>query len=41
VHRYNHTDDIIAFEHIKNLLPGIMEFVDVVETWIRKKLSEE
>ena len=41
VHRYNHTDDIIAFENVKDLLPWIMEFVDVVETWIRKKLNEE
>lgn len=41
VHRYNHTDDILAFENMLGLLPGVMEFVNVVETWIRKKLNEE
>lgn len=41
VHRYNHTDDVIAFENVKCLLPEIMEFVEVIEEWIRKKLNEE
>jgi len=41
VHRYNQTDDLIAFVSIKELLPKMEEFVDVIERWMREKLREK
>ena len=41
VHRYNQTDDLIAFVSIKELLPKIDEFVDVIERWMWEKLREK
>ena len=41
VHRYNQTDDLIAFVSIKELLPKIEEFVDVIERWIWERLREK
>jgi len=41
VHRYNQTDDLIAFVSIKELLPKIEEFVDVIERWMWEKLREK
>ena len=40
VHRYNQSDDLIAFVSIKELLPKIGEFAEVVEQWMRKILGE-
>jgi len=37
VHRYNQSDDLIAFVSIKELLPGIEEFVEMIEQWMRKE----
>lgn len=41
VHRYNQLDDLVAFISVKELLPGIDEFVEVVEQWMRKILGEK
>ena len=41
VHRYNQMDDLIAFVSIKELLPKIEEFVDVIERWIWERLREK
>jgi len=41
VHRYNQSDDLIAFVSIKELLPKIGKFVEVVEQWMRKILGEK
>ena len=41
VHRYNQSDDLIALVSIKELLPSIEEFVEVVEQWMQKRLSEK
>ncbi|MGB7000996.1 MAG: DUF86 domain-containing protein [Halobacteriota archaeon] len=41
VHRYNQSDDLIALVSIKGLLPSIEEFVEVVEQWMQKRLSEK
>jgi uncharacterized protein YutE (UPF0331/DUF86 family) len=38
VHRYNHTDDLIALESMKVLLPELRKFLEEVELWIRKRL---
>ena len=38
VHRYNHTDDLIALESMKVLLPELRKFLEDVELWIRKRL---
>lgn len=38
VHRYDQTDDRIAFEGIKILLPELVDFVGKVKTWIRNRL---
>lgn len=40
VHRYNHTDDLIAMESMNKLLPGMQSFVEDVEQWMWKKLKE-
>lgn len=41
VHRYNQSDDLIALVSIKELLPSIEDFVEVVEQWMQKRLSEK
>jgi uncharacterized protein YutE (UPF0331/DUF86 family) len=38
VHRYNQTDDIIALESMRALLPELKGFLEDVETWIGKRL---
>lgn len=40
VHRYNATDDVLAFESIKEILPGIATFTAGVKKWIREILKE-
>jgi len=40
VHRYNQSDDLIAFVSIRALLPKLEEFVEVTEQWMRKMLGE-
>ncbi|KYK33039.1 MAG: hypothetical protein AYK18_05135 [Theionarchaea archaeon DG-70] len=40
VHRYNTTDDLLAFESIKEILPGISKFIEGVKKWIRQTLKE-
>ncbi len=37
VHRYNRMDDLLAFESMKALLPGIQAFCAEVESWIEKR----
>ncbi len=37
VHRYNQSDDLVAFVSIKELLPKIGEFAEVIEQWMRTK----
>lgn len=39
-HRYNRTDDLLAFESIKEMLPKITKFVTGVKKWIRETLKE-
>ncbi|MGB2726944.1 MAG: hypothetical protein WBD09_00505 [Halobacteriota archaeon] len=39
--KYNQLDDLVAFISVKELLPGIDEFVEVVEQWMRKILGEK
>lgn len=39
-HRYNRTDDLLAFESIKEILPKITKFVTGVKKWIRETLKE-
>lgn len=41
VHRYNQTDDIIALDSMKALLPDMRKFINEVELWTRKKLEEK
>ncbi len=38
VHRYNQTDDTIALESMKSLLPELIGFLEDVEIWIGKRL---
>ncbi len=38
VHRYNQTDDQLALQGIKALLPELLDFVEMVELWIREQL---
>jgi uncharacterized protein YutE (UPF0331/DUF86 family) len=38
VHRYNQTDDLIAFKGIKILLPELVDFMEKVKIWIRNRL---
>lgn len=40
VHRYNTTDDLLAFESIKEILPKISTFIEGVKKWIRQTLKE-
>jgi uncharacterized protein YutE (UPF0331/DUF86 family) len=40
VHRYNATDDIMAVESMKEILPEIAKFVTGVKKWIRETLKE-
>lgn len=40
VHRYNTTDDLLALESIKEILPGITQFTTGVKKWIRETLRE-
>lgn len=40
VHRYNATDDLLAFRSIKEVLPGITTFTAGVKKWIRETLKE-
>ena len=39
VHRYNTTDDIMAFQSIKEILPEISIFVEVINKWIKTSLK--
>jgi uncharacterized protein YutE (UPF0331/DUF86 family) len=38
-HRYNRTDDTIAFQSIKELIPEIIIFMEVIKKWIKKSLK--
>jgi len=38
VRRYNHTDDLIALESMRAILPQLRRFLEEVELWIRKSL---
>lgn len=40
VHRYNTLDDLLAFESIKEILPGISKFIEGVKKWMRQTLKE-
>ncbi|MBU6998737.1 MAG: DUF86 domain-containing protein [Theionarchaea archaeon] len=40
VHRYNTTDDLLALESIREILPGVTEFVKGVKKWIRETLKD-
>ena len=40
VHRYNSTDDLIAFQSIKEILPLISVFVEVFNKWIKNSLKK-
>lgn len=40
VHRYNATDNVLAFKSMKEILPGITKFVTGVKKWIRETLKE-
>lgn len=40
VHRYNTTDDLLAFESMKEILPEIATFTAGVKKWIRETLRE-
>jgi uncharacterized protein YutE (UPF0331/DUF86 family) len=37
--RYNRTDDTIAFQSIKELIPEIIIFIEVIKKWIKKSLK--
>ena len=39
IHRYNRTDDTIAFQSIKELIPEIIIFIEVIKKWIKKSLK--
>jgi uncharacterized protein YutE (UPF0331/DUF86 family) len=39
IHRDNRTDDTIAFQSIKELLPEIIIFREVIKKWIKKSLK--
>ncbi|HJH26442.1 MAG TPA: DUF86 domain-containing protein [Methanophagales archaeon] len=41
VHRYNQSDDLVAFVSIKELLPRIEEFVEMIEQWMRKEWGKK
>jgi uncharacterized protein YutE (UPF0331/DUF86 family) len=40
IHRYNTTDDFIAFQSIQDLTPKITKFVEVIKRWIKKSLTK-
>ncbi len=40
VRRYNTLDDLLAFESIKEILPGISKFIEGVKKWIGQTLKE-
>lgn len=40
IHRYNQTDDTIAFESIQELVPAINTFVEAITKWIKKSLTK-
>jgi uncharacterized protein YutE (UPF0331/DUF86 family) len=40
VHRYNTTDDVLAFESIGEILPGITRFIEGVKKWIKETLKD-
>lgn len=40
IHRYNRTDDTIAFQSIQELIPAINVFIEVIKKWIKKSLKE-
>ncbi len=39
VHRYNSTDDELAYESIKRITPELSRFIEVVENWLQEKIS--
>ena len=40
VHRYNSTDDLLAFESIREIMPRISKVIEGVKKWIRQTLKE-
>jgi len=40
VHRYNSTDDLLAFESIREIVPRISKVIEGVKEWIRQTLGE-
>lgn len=40
IHRYNTTDDLMAFQSIKEILPEITTFVEVINKWIKTSLKK-
>jgi uncharacterized protein YutE (UPF0331/DUF86 family) len=40
IHRYNTTDDLIAFQSIQDITPQITIFVEVIKRWIKKSLTK-
>ncbi len=40
IHRYNKTDDLIALQSIKELLPEVNRFIEVVKKWIKSLLTK-
>ena len=40
IHRYNATDDYIAFQSIKEIIPEITTFVEVINKWIKTSLKK-
>jgi len=40
IHRYNTTDDLMAFQSIKEILPEITIFIEVINKWIKTSLKK-
>ena len=40
IHRYNKTDDFIALQSIKELLPEVTKFIGVIKKWIKSLLTK-
>lgn len=40
IHRYNKTDDLIALQSIKELLPEVNRFIEVIKKWIKSLLTK-
>ncbi|MDH7517303.1 MAG: DUF86 domain-containing protein [Candidatus Thermoplasmatota archaeon] len=40
IHRYNTTDDLVAFQSIKEILPEISIFLEVIKKWIKNSLKK-